>query len=390
MSTFNRTRPLLAISTLLCAFLAGGAVRIVQDTCGPFTDVSAMLCPYVLEAYFTGITAGTSATTFSPDTPITRGQAAVFTTKGLNQALARGSRRAALGQWWSDDAGPRESLALTSVGASPNKLASDGSDVWVVNQGDGTVSRIHASDGRLLETWTGATGAEAVLVAMGRVFVAGGAEQGRLYMIDPSMPAGAVVTVSSTLGPTPFALAFDGSRIWATDNAGPMSIVTPGATLPWATTTFTVPGTLDPSGIVFDGSNIWITDTSAPSLLRLDASGNVLQNVPLHDVAGDFTFDGTNLWIPLTTSIAVVRASSGEVVATLTGNGLAGPEGIAFDGQRILVANTLGDSVSVWNAATLSPLGTFGLGTGISARGVCSDGVNFWITLGATGQLARF
>ena len=85
----------------LAAVLAGGAVRIVQDQCGPFTDVTPAFCPFVSELYYLGITAGTSATTFSPDDPLTRGQAAVFVAKGLNQSLARSSRRAALGQWWT-------------------------------------------------------------------------------------------------------------------------------------------------------------------------------------------------------------------------------------------------------------------------------------------------
>ena len=54
------------------AVFSGGAVRIVQDQCGPLTDVTPGFCPYVLEL---GITAGTSATTF-PDDPLTRGQGA--------------------------------------------------------------------------------------------------------------------------------------------------------------------------------------------------------------------------------------------------------------------------------------------------------------------------
>ncbi|HEY4230419.1 MAG TPA: S-layer homology domain-containing protein, partial [Thermoanaerobaculia bacterium] len=63
-------------SVALAALLAGGAVRVVQDQCGPFTDVTPGFCPYVLELYYLGITAGTSATTFSPDDPLTRGQGA--------------------------------------------------------------------------------------------------------------------------------------------------------------------------------------------------------------------------------------------------------------------------------------------------------------------------
>src|ERR1700730_598630 len=94
-------RVLLGIGLCILALATGGAVRIVQDTCGPFTDVTPGFCPFVLELYYLGITVGPSATTFSPDQPLTRGQAAVFVTKGLNQSLARSSRRAALGQWWT-------------------------------------------------------------------------------------------------------------------------------------------------------------------------------------------------------------------------------------------------------------------------------------------------
>jgi len=57
---------------------AGAATGLVQDVCGPFTDVSPALCPYVLEMYYLGITAGTSPTTYSPEATVTRGQAAVL------------------------------------------------------------------------------------------------------------------------------------------------------------------------------------------------------------------------------------------------------------------------------------------------------------------------
>src|SRR5215813_2435961 len=92
---------LLVVPIGLLTVLAGAATGLVQDQCGPFTDVSPAICPYVLEMYYLGITAGTSPTTFSPDATVTRGQAAVFVSKGVNQAIGRSSRRAALGQWWS-------------------------------------------------------------------------------------------------------------------------------------------------------------------------------------------------------------------------------------------------------------------------------------------------
>ena len=99
-------KKILLLPVVVAALLAGGATRIVQDQCGPFTDVTPGFCPYILEIYYLGITVGTSATTFSPDDPLTRGQGAVFIAKGINQTLARSSRRAALGQWWTPSTFP--------------------------------------------------------------------------------------------------------------------------------------------------------------------------------------------------------------------------------------------------------------------------------------------
>ena len=146
-----RVRPLLIVPALLSAVFAGGAVRRAQDMCGPFTDVSALFCPYVLEAYYTGITAGTSPTTFSPDMPITRGQAAVFAAKGLNQALARGSRRAALGQWWTTTPHYDAGLGFTSLDAFVGQPCSDGADIWVPTEQNG-IWRIRRATARSSES----------------------------------------------------------------------------------------------------------------------------------------------------------------------------------------------------------------------------------------------
>ena len=391
------SRRLSIVSLALAAVLAGGAVGIVQDQCGPFTDVTPSFCPYILELYYLGITAGTSATTFSPDDPLTRGQAAVFIAKGLNQSLARNSRRAALGQWWTTIPHYDLGLGVTALTPVVRHVACDGADVWVA--GGSVVHRVRASDGKLLETWTGAQGATGIIVAMGRVFVAGNdsganptATPGILYMIDPNQPAGPVTTVATDLGNNPVDIAFDGSRIWVTNPVLPgsssVTIVTPGASLPWAVTTITAGFSL-PIGIVFDGSNIWVADVFAGDLLKLDAGGAVLQAV--HTGTSQFiAFDGANIWVPGPEAVTVVHASTGVIAATLTGNGISGANGAAFDGQRVLVTNPNADTVSLWNAADLAPLGSISTGPGTFPYLASSDGVNFWIVLGHTGQLARF
>ena len=286
-------RATILLTVALSTVSAGAAIHLVQDQCGPFTDVSPTICPYVLEMYYVGITAGTSPTTYSPDNPVTRGQAAVFVTKGLNQSLARSSRRAALGQWWTTASSA--AVTATTVGNGPFQAAADGADIWTANLTDGSVSRVRASDGKLLDTWTGATGASSLLVAMGRVFVVGGSNPGKLYAIDPTQPGGALSSVAD-LGINPLDIAFDGNRIWVT-NAGSggnntsISIVQPGS---WQVTN--VAGPLGLAGLVFDGSNMWATANL--SLLKLDSAGAVLQTVDFPIQARFPVFDGANIWVP--------------------------------------------------------------------------------------------
>ena len=372
------------------AALFAGAVGGVLGVCGPFTDVSdPSFCPFVLEIFTLAITTGTSPTTYEPGSSVSRLQMAAFLSRSVDGVLKRGSRRAALDQFWT----PQVALSLgtTTVGSGPLGVRSDGLDLWVANFGGSSVTRVRGNDGRVLETWTGAAGAAGVAVAMGKVFVAGQSNPGQVFRIDPGQPAGAVTTVASNLGGSPQGIAFDGTRIWTANFQGSISIVTPGTSIPWTVTTVTT-GFVHPLGMLFDGGNIWVTDYTAGTLLKLDANAAILQTVTVGSIPFLPIFDGANIWVPNESSstISVVRASTGAVLATLTGNGLAAPQAAAFDGQRVLVANTGSSSVSLWKAADLTALGSFGTGTSTQPSAACSDGVNFWITIYNTNQLLRF
>jgi S-layer homology domain len=331
--------------------------------------------------YYLGITAGTSATTFSPDNPVTRGQSAVFVSKATNQTLARSSRRAALGQWWTVQS--TATLGSTPLPDFLGLSAADGEDIWV-GQGNEVV-RVRASDGRLLETWTNAYGAYGIQVAMGRIFIT--SLQSFLYAIDPSQPAGDVSIVADQMGAGSGPIAFDGSRLW-TANVDSVSIVTPGPSTPWNVTTVST-GYTRPTGVVFDGNNVWVSDYGATSLFRVDSSGSILQTVATGGGPNLPAFDGSSIWVPNSSSnsVTVVRVSDGSVIATLTGNGLSSPSSAAFDGQRVLVTGT---TLSLWKAADLTPIGFVPLDPGEGATGVCSDGINFWISRNPDHALLRF
>ena len=392
MKTFRAGRASFAgVAVLTTAALLGGAASALLGTCGPFTDVAAdSFCPFVLEIFYLGITTGTTPTTYDPTSNVSRLQMATFLSRTVDGVLKRGSRRAILDQFWTTQSGTV--LGVTTLPLTfPGQPRADGADIWV--PGTGLVSRVRASDGKLLDTWTGAITAVAASVAMGKVLVVGSTAPGSLYRIDPDQPAGSVTTVASTLGNNPTGIAFDGARFWTANNGGSVSIVTPGLSIPWTVTT--VAGFSFPDGVLWDGSNIWVTEAgSTPShIKKLDANGAVLQTVTVGTNAEHAVFDGTNIWVPdfISASVSVVRPASGAVLATLTGNGVASPISIAFDGQRILVANQNDDRVSLFKAADLSPLGFFPTGAASKPFGTCSDGVHFWITLqGPPALLARF
>jgi hypothetical protein len=196
----------------LMASLTVLSTRLQADTgsCGgatttlPFTDVqgNVFFCQ-IAGAYFSGLTNGTSATTYSPSQNVTREQMAAFTTRTMDQSLKRGSRRAALNQWWTTTHQFRFGLGVTTIN-NTGLIQSDGADLWIPGPG-GIVSRVRASDGKLLETWTDASGGFGVLIAMGRVFVCGG---NSLYMIDPSQPPGPVTLIATDIATSNRSISF--------------------------------------------------------------------------------------------------------------------------------------------------------------------------------------
>jgi DNA-binding beta-propeller fold protein YncE len=355
----------------------------------PFTDVgSSIFFCQIAEAFFSGLTNGTSATTYSPSDNVARDQMAAFITRTQDSALRRGSDRALLKQWATPINLPM--TGRTALGSAPQLVESDGADLWVADSGSADVKRVRASDGRVLETWTGATGATGVLVARGRVYVTGNASPGKLYVIDPSLTAGVVTTLSSSLDGSPIGIATDGSFVWTANFAGSVSRVDPDT----GSTTNISTGFTDPVGILFDGANIWVTDNGDSMLKKLDSSGNIVQAVAVGSGPELPVFDGSNIWVPngLGSSITVVRARDGMVLATLTDNSNQ-PFQAAFDGQRILVTNNNGSlgNVTLWKAADLTLIGQFSTNSLTGPVGACSDGINFWITIGGTtNKLARF
>ena len=386
----------------LIGVLTAISTRLNADTgtCGgttitlPFTDVmgNPFFCQ-IAEAYLTGLTNGTSATTFSPSQDVTRDQMAAFMTRTMDRSLQRGSRRAALQQFST----PEVMGALQSVGVGiANDITSDGRYLWVTL--GGRVAQVEAADGIVLRYWTGPIDARKIIVAAGRIFFTEPVYQapGRIYVIDPSRPESPVATVfENNTGDSPFGIAFDGTYLW-TANRGEIS--SPGSItrvrIDSATETTFTSGFTVPFDIFWDGTSLWVTDISERKLKRIDrTTGSVIEDIDVGISPRSILFDGINLWVVNqgSNSISIVRPGTpSRVIQTLTGNGMDEPTDLAFDGERVIVTSQNGDRVSLFRASDLFPLGSLSTGPGSRPDNVCSDGLNFWITRHQGSDIVRF
>lgn len=394
-----------AITLVLCSRL----INADTGTCGgasitlPFTDVSSsniFFCS-IAEAYFTGLTNGTSPTTYNPTDPVPREQMAAFITRTQDSALRRGNRRASMQQWWTPtETGALRAVALGSAGSGPADIVFDGDDLWTADALSGAVSRVHASDGRLTQTWDISGVTTCVIAAVGRIFVGsstGNSTPGQIFVINPeATTVGPVSVFESDIGVNPRQITFDGANLW-TANSGNF---TSGGSISRVEvangidSTFTT-GFAAPGDVLWDGANLWVADGA---LKRVDpSSGLVLESIAVGSGTHHLLFDGTNLWVSNSGggSVSVVRAVGnlrGVMLATITGNGLNHSTGMAFDGERVLVCNSAGfgadASVSLFKAADFSPLGSLSVDNEPVAA--CHDGVNFWVARINLSDLVRF
>src|SRR5258707_379153 len=102
MNNLTSKRALLLAAAMVIVTTASTRLNADQGTCGgagttlPFTDVpsSDIFFCSIAEAFFSGLTIGTSPTTYSPADNVPRDQMAAFVTRTLDQSLKRGSKRA--------------------------------------------------------------------------------------------------------------------------------------------------------------------------------------------------------------------------------------------------------------------------------------------------------
>jgi DNA-binding beta-propeller fold protein YncE len=121
----------------------------------------------------------------------------------------------------------------------------------VPNYVDGTLTKLRASDGKVLGTFN--KGGSAIAAASdGRDVWVTNNEQNTVSRLAESCKTLATYRV----GPQPIGVAFDGANIWVA-NSSDGTVTKLRASDGKALGTFRAPGS--PDGVAFDGTHIWVT-----------------------------------------------------------------------------------------------------------------------------------
>jgi sugar lactone lactonase YvrE len=219
-----------------------------------------------------------------------------------------------------------------SVGLSPMGVAYDGANVWVANQGSDSVTKLKASDGTVVGTYSVGRKPQGVAFDGANIWVAnwGGSTVTKLRASD-----GTVVGTYTVI--SPHALVFDGTNIWVT------SFLYEGTVTKLKASDGTVVGAYSvdgfPMGVAFDGANIWVATSMSQSVTKLKASdGTVVGTYSVGVYPEGVAFDGANVWVTVQGQYVVkINASDGSVLGAYTAGAL--PKAVAFDGENIWVGS---------------------------------------------------
>ncbi len=186
-----------------------------------------------------------------------------------------------------------ESVMHTSPGFYPHGIASDGTDLWITDYDNITLSRIDPADGSVLDT----------------------------------------VPLSIGENRSPRGVAWDGQYMWVASSSRLFKVdpLTGESLLNWSG--------LDGSqqGVTFDGTNLWVVSRSAGNISCVDpATGTVLQQIPSPASSPrGIEYRNGKLWHADSYQDRVyeIEPTSGDVVRSfLVSRG--GPRGIAWHDDR--------------------------------------------------------
>jgi hypothetical protein len=259
-----------------------------------------------------------------------------------------------------------------ATGIRPRGIAFDGANIWVTNQDSGNVSKLNATDGSLVGTYTAGIVPGEIAFDGANIWVTD-VVANKLTKLKASNGS---LAGSYSVETGPHAVAFDGTNIWVTHD-GTSHVSKHNTSDGSLVGTYEVGA--NPNGVAFDGANIWVVNQGSNTVTKLKASdGSLVGTYAVGSYPSGVAFDGASIWVTNSDSnnVTKLKASDGSLIGTYGVE--TNPLGIAFDGSHIWVVNQGSNTVTKLKASDGSLVGTYSVGNLPSA--IAFDGVNIWVT----------
>ena len=206
--------------------------------------------------------------------------------------------------------------------------------VWVANAGDGTVSEVSPTAGRVVGTpiYVG-NGPTGIVVGLGAVWVALSVD-GAVAKIDPDTDR-VVKTFSVGTDPTRVAVGFD--KVWVTNES--VGTVTPIDPVHNAALTPIAVGH-GPNGIAIGAGAVWVTNSLDGTVSRINPHTLVATTSTAGDEPQGVTVVGKSVWVAARRDAEIVRldAQTGQVRSRLAVG--ANPQDVAAVGNGAAITTT--------------------------------------------------
>jgi hypothetical protein len=256
--------------------------------------------------------------------------------------------------------------------SNPWGICCDGTNIWVVNSAGATVTKILASTGVTIGSYTVGGGPIAVCFDGTNIWTANYLNSTVTKLLAST---GAIIGIYSVPS-SPQYICFDGTNIWVNSTlASVTKIAATGAIV----ATYAVTSA---AGVCFDGTYIWVVSSNGFVNKLSPSTGAIISTYAVGTTPNYVCFDGTNIWVTNGGSANVTKllASTGAVIGTYSVG--TAPTGICWDGTNIWVANNTNGTITKLSGSTGSFLGTYLIGT--TPQAICCDGSNIWVAnLGA-------
>ena len=298
------------------------------------------------------------------------------------------------------------------VGSKPVGVASDGTHVWVANEGSDNVYKIDASSGTTESVFTSGVSAQYVTFDGTNIWVTNPVDD-NVTKFDQNGPVQSYDTGASPAYPD--GIISVGAYIWVANYQGG-TVAKLDATTGALVNTIQVDG--NPRFLAYDGKHVWVTVPGARPVTS--STHDVVKKVLVKDdhtdaVVGTFdvsappyvaypyaiTFDGEYLWITLGSLNTVAKlATTGAIVGVYPAG--FGPNGIAFDGANIWITDQIcacvpgmtpgctscpPGAVTKLRASDGASLGSYWVGA--RPQWVAHDGQYLWVTNGSDDTVSR-